>query len=552
MKLKKIIYGSILACFIGCSNEGGVIDPNVYEVTGVVQKGPFVRGSHIGIFELNDKLVQTGKSFSSEIENDKGSFSVQTSNLESSYILLEADGYFWNECTGLNSENQLTLKAMANLKNGSNINVNLLTHLAIKRIQKLVSEGTTFAEAKAQAEYEISEAFNMKNESAFESLDVFKNAQLSAISILFLSLRSSANITEALSDLSGDLEDGRFDNESLKIRLADASAMQYDMYALSRIYMESKIQEPLPPFEAFLINFWQSVYGLPQCTEQNSNELRTIHAKGSEYDGKTVICQTTYTPIWNIATQDELNTSSWDKGRDGQMKKGDADSTWYTFDGTQWRRSSESEIQIGEGCTQARANSEEIITKNGVGYYCEIKGTHIKWRTAIIYRYEKEDFFNKEIKYGSVVDERDEQEYKTVELAGLTWMAENLNYGKSDTSTAKLYTWSEAMKIGCMAGWHIPDSTEWNLLKEFSVEDLQSSVGWQAGNNKTGFSSVPTLYFNVIGTPDFDYVAKGIASYISATQDSTFDYFVIRNSEYFHDTVSRTYDQSSIRCVKDK
>ena len=111
------------------------------------------------------------------------------------------------------------------------------------------------------------------------------------------------------------------------------------------------------------------------------------------------------------------------------------------------------------------------------------------------------------VKYGSMVDERDDQEYRTVDICGLVWMAENLNYEykyysycyekKQDNCDmyGRLYQWSiimdsagvfsdDALGCGtdaeecspnypvrgiCPEGWHVPTIHE--------LEDLLKAVG---------------------------------------------------------------------------
>ena len=52
----------------------------------------------------------------------------------------------------------------------------------------------------------------------------------------------------------------------------------------------------------------------------------------------------------------------------------------------------------------------------------------------------------------------------------------------------------------CPAGWHLPDTTEWNVLfaavgcARFAGKFLKSTEGWQNGGNGTdeyGFSALP-------------------------------------------------------------
>lgn len=72
-------------------------------------------------------------------------------------------------------------------------------------------------------------------------------------------------------------------------------------------------------------------------------------------------------------------------------------------------------------------------------------------------------------------DPRDGQSYKTVEINGLVWMAENLNYDvvdgcwfygedpKNEKPYGRLYSW-EAAKNACPPGWRLPTDEEWRSM----------------------------------------------------------------------------------------
>ena len=113
--------------------------------------------------------------------------------------------------------------------------------------------------------------------------------------------------------------------------------------------------------------------------------------------------------------------------------------------------------------------------------------------------------------YGALVDERDGQTYRIVEIGEQTWMAENLNF-KMDSSECyekdqencehygRLYLWPDAMEI-CPSGWHLPTLDEWKILYtyaggiETSASKLRATEGWSdrraLGSDRYGFSVLP-------------------------------------------------------------
>lgn len=99
-----------------------------------------------------------------------------------------------------------------------------------------------------------------------------------------------------------------------------------------------------------------------------------------------------------------------------------------------------------------------------------------------------------ELIYSQLVDKRDGQAYKCVEIGNQIWMAENLNYIDHDyypdtinfnTLMIKpdgplyydngkfgvLYNW-EAAKTAAPEGWHIPTESDWSQLVRFTGDSL--------------------------------------------------------------------------------
>ena len=68
-------------------------------IAGVVQKGPFVRGSAVTVQSLDDQLAPTGQSFDVPTSDDLGDFALPV-HATSQYVEVIANGYYFDELTG--------------------------------------------------------------------------------------------------------------------------------------------------------------------------------------------------------------------------------------------------------------------------------------------------------------------------------------------------------------------------------------------------------------------------------------------------------------------
>lgn len=203
----------------------------------------------------------------------------------------------------------------------------------------------------------------------------------------------------------------------------------------------------------------------------------------------------------------------------------------------------------------------------------------------------------------SFTDDRDGQSYDMVEIGGVTWMAENLNYagdGANDGSAAgnpssfcpegdnrkckeygRLYTW-EVAKSACPAGWRLPTVEEFDaMFMAVMAADtrgaamaqasnittvgklLKSTSGWFKNGNGTdavGFKALPAGYMSAAETDSEKAVGKfdGIGGYAhiwSATADPeepTFAQYLYLDfsSDAARISSFSAADARSVRCVR--
>jgi len=224
MKNHIIVLMFLVVAFLACDkNEAG--GPYAANVSGLAQKGPFLKGSDVTIIELSDNLIPTGKTFFSTIEDNSGYFSIPEISFESQYIQIKVEGKFFNEVMGgVSGFDRISLFAIDDISEASTINVNILTHLLQARILTLINGGMGYAESKSHAYNEILDVFNLDVTDIGDpetldltSSDIGGGVLLMISSIIQNDINSCMSFIEYCTTLTSDFKDnGIIDSEIIQ------------------------------------------------------------------------------------------------------------------------------------------------------------------------------------------------------------------------------------------------------------------------------------------------------------------------------------------------
>jgi hypothetical protein len=262
-----IVLLILTVVFPGCENPSESKTNLIIKdhFNGYVQKGPFINGSSISIYELEENLSQTGKVYNTQIIDNSGSFTLNDITLISNYANIRADGFYFNEILGEQSTSQITLYVLSDVSDKNILNVNILTYLEQARVKYLVSNGSSFNDAKNQAELEILSIFSIENEvtNTFENLDIAvhgdDNAILLAISLILQGFHTEGELTEFISNISNDIRaDGILNNTTLGSELINHTVYLDTITIRNNLenrYSDLGIQFEIPHFEKYINNF---------------------------------------------------------------------------------------------------------------------------------------------------------------------------------------------------------------------------------------------------------------------------------------------------------
>ena len=381
-------------------NDSEKIAISLDSLVGVTQKGPFLKGSTVYLYELSDghTLKQTNGNFTSNITSNDGRYKFTARDLVSQYAMVVVDGYYRNEVTGKTSEAPIRLKAITDMRKRSSVNVNILTHLEFDRVYSLVTRGDkdgkklTVKQAKRQAQKEILELFGIEldYDTDAEDMNVFgktdADAALLAISVLLQGDRTESDMMALLAEISNAIADkGEWKDSAAMAEIALWAAKADGQGRLDSVFNHVKGWGlgggNVPSFDKFIRNFLDRETGLGLCGGKNYSlgDKKTLK---TDSDTLIFVCEDAEKGWWRMLTRLDLDTTGWghdfEEGdvRNGQVNK----NLTYVYENGNWRHGTVLDSILGQSCIQARKDS--LLRFTAADYYLCVGDTAVSFEES--------------------------------------------------------------------------------------------------------------------------------------------------------------------------
>ena len=241
---------------------------NDCRISGYAQKGQLNKGSQVTAFEIDANMVATGKSYPANITDALGSFSF-AANVEAPYLEIRAEGYYFNEVTGENSEAPIYLEAIVPSVAGG-VNVNLFTTLTKSRIKCLLGQGQSYSEAVGNAQKELLSALGeeeFKTED-FTDIDITgadnSDAVLLAYACIIQQNRTTSEIVTLIQNVATELEnDGRLSAETvdaINVNKGDVNPFEVIRNIADFYTAKSIVGKGVPAFYRYLSDYYDAPF----------------------------------------------------------------------------------------------------------------------------------------------------------------------------------------------------------------------------------------------------------------------------------------------------
>ena len=474
--------------FAACSNDGGYTEETAFleNIKVVAQARRFepviidslfdssatrlissvFPGSIIRMSELDSITFQTtGAVYYSRSEDSTGVFSFDNISLNSPYVMLELSSpdcayneaeekIAWADVCYVNDVHYIPYSLIVDLRESRNVCINVVTTIVTGRMLTLMSQGTSFEDAKATAESEILRALGIYGVPyRFDRTVSDENRREIQFADYLDGWHKFTRITNSFA------KSGTFN--------ADSSIKEFFVEKVEYWYkwewIDKDVKESL---QDYMQNFIAALYGLGQCTAENEGYSITYpYSDHKEYPYSELkeidfVCKT---GIWSHLIHYAVSDSAG--AVFGQMTDS-RDSTKYKT--VTYNIDGEAQTWLAENL---KYNSAD-------GLYFWHEAMNLPDSIALI-------------PYETCIEENTYSYCDRMQVE-----KKYLDYEKIWAITDSVKAASKTYQGICPDGWHIPDANEWKKLRDyvteklnldmFRFEDIMAIAGFGESDAETG------------------------------------------------------------------
>lgn len=347
-------------------------------VSGFAQKGPFVEGTAVSIYGLDDSLKATKAKFTGKTVGDSGRFNIKNVSLDNQFALIEVSGFFTNLMTGKKTSGTKTkLHAVVDLSAGNaiNANVNLFTEMEYERVLTLVkNEKFNVPAAKKRATAELLDLFGVKGSENLVSTSLSLadtgsvGAALYAFAVMMQTDLSASKFGIRLGDFAEDFaKDGSWDDSTMRADVADFLS---DFAGADSVRARAKaknLSKNIPDFESILLEFWTTELGLGTCTDSLETTVKKVSNKNSSLSGSGFACTSKH---WHKVSELDTELGLCIAGKEGEFKESKLEKSpnYFTCSSGEWKEISKTAYEL-KSCTSER-NEEYVKAESGEMFVC--------------------------------------------------------------------------------------------------------------------------------------------------------------------------------------
>ena len=345
---------------------------SIHSIKGFVNRGQMYVGNEIVLSELDSNLKETGNLFVGIITDSSGAYEINNVKLTQPYVHLEAKGKFNSVCFESDfNQNAFkgSVEAYADVRKGTAIDLNVLTHMQAKQLTFYRGKGISFDSAMAASQSAIADLLML------DTLDeVFNQMNLVTKQSGNNYLLGATVLAEGFlynKDFDSVLVSGMLNDSIMGVSWSFANLISHDeeCFKMKEYSTKYKYKAGTTSVKKYLDRIWKQKLQLGECSSKNYNEIKSV-----AYNAKVVYyCDSTRWKQGDCSIFDKitLNSSVGDTVAGHLTKGAYCSDKYYYWESSEWHVADNIERGLKFACVQETKGS---YGKSGDKcYYCNGK-----------------------------------------------------------------------------------------------------------------------------------------------------------------------------------